>query len=233
MLSMASRLVWSAPTTSSRRTFESAGRSSVCGDLPAVRNGMKITVPRTRIIPSAITISGLPASHPGMPNRIWLFVTRRYTSQTQIGASSNSVRFRRRWRIRSRLAVASTSLPCSICPLLSFSISTCSSVRRLHHAPYCSSTQGDRPRTVKARSISGYPLRRRSAAYVVAMLAEIGSTGYDVMLFLHIASALVAFAPAFAHPLIERQSRSLDAGQIVGSSSGSSPRTAGACTRRR
>ena len=54
------------------------------------------------------------------------------------------------------------------------------------------------------------PVRRPISAYVVAMLAEIGSTGYDVMLFLHIASALVAFAPAFAHPLIERQSRSLD-----------------------
>ena len=51
------------------------------------------------------------------------------------------------------------------------------------------------------------------------MLAEIGSTGYDVMLFLHIASALVAFAPAFAHPLIERQTRSLDAasrGAVLG-----------------
>ena len=51
------------------------------------------------------------------------------------------------------------------------------------------------------------------------MLAEIGSTGYDVMLVLHIASALAAFAPAFAHPLIERQSRSLDAasrGAVLG-----------------
>ena len=51
------------------------------------------------------------------------------------------------------------------------------------------------------------------------MLAEIGSTGYDVMLFLHIASALVAFAPAFAHPLIERQTRTLDAasrGAVLG-----------------
>jgi uncharacterized membrane protein len=42
------------------------------------------------------------------------------------------------------------------------------------------------------------------------MLAEIGSTGYDIMLFLHIACVLVAMAPAFTHPLIERQSRSLD-----------------------
>ena len=52
MLSIASRLVWSAPTTSSRRTFESDGRSSVCGDFPAVRNGMKMTVPRIRIMPT-------------------------------------------------------------------------------------------------------------------------------------------------------------------------------------
>jgi uncharacterized membrane protein len=42
------------------------------------------------------------------------------------------------------------------------------------------------------------------------MLSEIGSTGYDVMLFLHIATVLVAMAPAFTHPLLERQSRSLD-----------------------
>jgi uncharacterized membrane protein len=42
------------------------------------------------------------------------------------------------------------------------------------------------------------------------MLSEIGSTGYDVMLFLHIAAVLVAMAPAFTHPLLERQSRSLD-----------------------
>ena len=42
------------------------------------------------------------------------------------------------------------------------------------------------------------------------MLSEIGSTGYNIMLFLHIASVLVAFAPAFTHPLIERESRSLE-----------------------
>jgi uncharacterized membrane protein len=44
------------------------------------------------------------------------------------------------------------------------------------------------------------------------MLAEIGSTGYDVMLFLHILSALVAFAPAFVHPLVANQSKELDVG---------------------
>ena len=63
------------------------------------------------------------------------------------------------------------------------------------------------------------PAGAATTAYVVAMLAEIGSTGYDVMLVLHIASAVVAFAPAFAHPLIERQSRSLDAasrGAVLG-----------------
>jgi uncharacterized membrane protein len=63
------------------------------------------------------------------------------------------------------------------------------------------------------------PVRVPATAYVVAMLAVIGSTGYDVMLVLHIASAVVAFAPAFAHPLIERQTRSLDAssrGAVLG-----------------
>ena len=77
MLSIASRLVWSAPTTSSRRTFESDGRSSVCGDRPAVRNGMKMTVPRIRIRPTEMTISGLPISQPGMPRRIcWSVASR-------------------------------------------------------------------------------------------------------------------------------------------------------------
>ncbi len=47
-------------------------------------------------------------------------------------------------------------------------------------------------------------------AYARDMLAEIGSTGYDVVLFLHILCALAAFAPAFAHPIIERQTRSVD-----------------------
>ncbi len=42
------------------------------------------------------------------------------------------------------------------------------------------------------------------------IIAAIGSTGYDIMLFLHIASVLVAMAPAFTHPLIERQTRALD-----------------------
>ncbi len=37
---------------------------------------MKITVPRIRISPTEMTISGLPVSQPGMPSRIWLSVTR-------------------------------------------------------------------------------------------------------------------------------------------------------------
>ncbi len=78
MLSIASRLVWSAPTTSSRRMFESEARNRVCGDRPAVRNGMKITVPRIRINPSAMTISGLPINQPGIPRRIGLSFTSRH-----------------------------------------------------------------------------------------------------------------------------------------------------------
>ena len=72
MLSMASRLVWEAPTTSSRRTLESSARSTVCGDLPVARNGSRMTEPRTQIRPSAMMISGLPRSHPGTPSRIGL-----------------------------------------------------------------------------------------------------------------------------------------------------------------
>jgi hypothetical protein len=77
MLSIASRLVWSAPTTSSRRMFESDARSSVCGDFPAVRNGMKMTVPRMMMSPSAMMISGLPINQPGIPSRIGLSFTSR------------------------------------------------------------------------------------------------------------------------------------------------------------
>jgi uncharacterized membrane protein len=39
------------------------------------------------------------------------------------------------------------------------------------------------------------------------MIAAYRDTGYDVMLFLHILSAMVAFAPAFVHPLLARQTR--------------------------
>lgn len=42
------------------------------------------------------------------------------------------------------------------------------------------------------------------------MLAAINDTGYNVMLILHILTAMVAFAPAFVHPLIGGQSKVLD-----------------------
>ncbi len=43
------------------------------------------------------------------------------------------------------------------------------------------------------------------------MLAAYRGTGYNVMLFLHILTALVAFAPAFVHPLLASQTKALDA----------------------
>jgi uncharacterized membrane protein len=43
------------------------------------------------------------------------------------------------------------------------------------------------------------------------MIAAIGDTGYDIVLLLHILSALVAFAPAFVHPLLANQTKELDA----------------------
>lgn len=39
------------------------------------------------------------------------------------------------------------------------------------------------------------------------LLAAIGSFGYDVMLVLHILTAIVAFAPAFVWPVLNRQRR--------------------------
>jgi uncharacterized membrane protein len=38
-----------------------------------------------------------------------------------------------------------------------------------------------------------------------AMFAQVGSTAYNVMLLLHILTALVAFAPAFTHPFLAGQ----------------------------
>lgn len=43
------------------------------------------------------------------------------------------------------------------------------------------------------------------------MIAAYRETGYNVMLFLHIVTALVAFAPVFVHPLLANQTRALDA----------------------
>ena len=42
------------------------------------------------------------------------------------------------------------------------------------------------------------------------MLAAYRETGYNVVLFLHILTALVAFAPAFVHPLLANQTKALD-----------------------
>jgi len=42
------------------------------------------------------------------------------------------------------------------------------------------------------------------------ILAAVGDTPYRIVLILHILSFMVAFAPAFVHPLVGRQSRSID-----------------------
>ena len=41
------------------------------------------------------------------------------------------------------------------------------------------------------------------------ILAAIGDTGYNILLFLHILTAFVAFAPAFVHPVLNAQVKSL------------------------
>lgn len=41
------------------------------------------------------------------------------------------------------------------------------------------------------------------------MFAAIGDTPYNVFLFLHILSAMIAFAPTFTHPVLVGQSREL------------------------
>ena len=43
------------------------------------------------------------------------------------------------------------------------------------------------------------------------MFAAYRETGYNVMLFLHIVTALVAFVPAFVHPLLAKQTAGFDA----------------------
>lgn len=42
------------------------------------------------------------------------------------------------------------------------------------------------------------------------MIAAIGDTAYNIVLLLHIATAFVAFAPAFVHPILANQAKSLD-----------------------
>jgi len=59
------------------------------------------------------------------------------------------------------------------------------------------------------------------------MIAAYRETGYNVMLFLHIVTALVAFAPAFVHPLLASQTRSLDTdarGKLLGMMAGNGRR---------
>jgi uncharacterized membrane protein len=59
------------------------------------------------------------------------------------------------------------------------------------------------------------------------MLAAYDGTGYKVMLFLHIVTALVAFAPAFVRPLLANQTRALDAdnrGKVIGMLAGNDRR---------
>ncbi|MBT8240200.1 MAG: hypothetical protein KJN63_03130, partial [Acidimicrobiia bacterium] len=43
-------------------------------------------------------------------------------------------------------------------------------------------------------------------------LAAVGDTGYNIMLLLHILTAIVAFAPAFVHPVIGEQAKQIDSG---------------------
>jgi uncharacterized membrane protein len=47
------------------------------------------------------------------------------------------------------------------------------------------------------------------------MFAAYRETGYNVMLFLHIACALVAFAPAAVHPLLVKQTSSIADGPMA------------------
>lgn len=42
------------------------------------------------------------------------------------------------------------------------------------------------------------------------LIAVVGDTAYNILLFLHILTAMVAFAPAFAHPFLGEQSKSMD-----------------------
>jgi uncharacterized membrane protein len=59
------------------------------------------------------------------------------------------------------------------------------------------------------------------------MIAAYRETGYNVMLFLHIITALVAFAPVLVHPLLANQTRALDAdtrGKVIGMMAGNGRR---------
>lgn len=43
------------------------------------------------------------------------------------------------------------------------------------------------------------------------LLADIGDTGYNIILLLHILTMFVAFSPAFVHPFIENDTREMGA----------------------
>jgi uncharacterized membrane protein len=77
---------------------------------------------------------------------------------------------------------------------------------------------------VKIASSAAGRAARRSVRFMIAAYRE---TGYNVMLYLHIVTALVAFAPAFVHPLLANQTRSLDAtnrGRVLGMIAGNGRR---------
>jgi uncharacterized membrane protein len=59
------------------------------------------------------------------------------------------------------------------------------------------------------------------------MIAAYRETGYNIVLFLHILTVLVAFAPAFVHPLLANQTKALDAparGKVLAMISGNGRR---------
>lgn len=45
-------------------------------------------------------------------------------------------------------------------------------------------------------------LRSRATTFAPMILAAIGDTSYNIILFLHVLSAMVAFAPVFMHPAL-------------------------------
>lgn len=59
------------------------------------------------------------------------------------------------------------------------------------------------------------------------MIAAYDGTGFKIVLFLHILTVLVAFSPAFVHPLLHRQTTGLDAtdrGKVLGMLAGNGRR---------
>jgi uncharacterized membrane protein len=51
------------------------------------------------------------------------------------------------------------------------------------------------------------------------VIAVVGDTAYNILLLLHILTAMAAFAPAFAHPFLSEQSKAMDSanqGKLLG-----------------